>query len=108
MDVSYANTKLAKLCTSVREMQRQLGAERARRLQARLQQLKIADNLHELRTQAGRCHELTGDLDGLLALDLDHPYRLLIAPDPWQERPDGSLAWEQVTAVVVDSIDDYH
>ena len=57
-----------------------------------------------------RCHELTGDYRGMLAVDLEQPKRLIFQPDhnPRPEKDDGGLDWEQVTAVVILAIADYH
>jgi len=57
-----------------------------------------------------RCHELTGDLEGLLSLDLDGPYRLYFRPahDPPPSKPDGGLDWSKVTEVVIESVYDPH
>jgi hypothetical protein len=58
----------------------------------------------------GRCHEMTADLDGKIAIDLRQPYRLLFAPDhnPVPRRPDGGLDWTRVTSIVILEVTDYH
>jgi proteic killer suppression protein len=58
----------------------------------------------------GRCHELTGDLPGLLSLDLDGPYRLFFRPaaDPPPSKPDGGLDWSNVTEGVIEKVHDFH
>ena len=63
-----------------------------------------------MRLLPGRCHELTGDRAGQLALDLDHPYRLIFMPfhDPIPTKADGGLDWTAVTAVVIVGVEDYH
>jgi len=48
--------------------------------------------LEIVRALPGRCHELHGNLDGVLSLDLEHPYRLLFEPtEPPPRLPDGGL-----------------
>jgi plasmid maintenance system killer protein len=54
--------------------------ERAMRLDRRLQQLRAAESLDDLRHAPGRCHELIADRVGSLSLDLDHPYRVIFRP----------------------------
>jgi hypothetical protein len=57
-----------------------------------------------------RCHELTGDRKGSLAVDVEHPKRLIFEPDhnPRPEKADGGLDWRQVTKIRVLAIEDYH
>jgi len=64
----------------------------ARRISQRLDDLAAAETLEIVCALPGRCHELHGDLCGVLSLDLDHPYRLLIEPtEPAPRLPDGGL-----------------
>ena len=55
-------------------------------------------------------HELHGDRDGQLSVDLDHPYRLIIQPanNPIPTKPDGGLDWARVTAILVVEVADTH
>jgi proteic killer suppression protein len=45
-----------------------------------------------------------------LALDLDHPCRLIFAPahNPLPLKEDGGLDWTAVTAIEIHEIEDYH
>jgi proteic killer suppression protein len=83
---------------------------RARKLGRRLDDLRAASTLAVMQTLPGRCHELTANLKGVLALDLDGPYRLLFEPahDPVPIDADGRLDWNLVTAVRILGIEDYH
>lgn len=92
-------------------MSRRWGPENARRLAARLGELRAADTLADMRALPQvRAHGLTGDRKHQISLDLSHPYRLVVAPrDPADAtRPDGGLDWFKVTAVVVEEIVDTH
>ena len=89
-------------------MRRAFGNERATKIALRLQHFRNVDSLEELRNFPGKYHELTGDRKGSLAVSLDGPYRLIFRPDVWVEDSDGRLDWSRVTAVVIDSITDYH
>lgn len=108
MDVFFADRKLAAVCASMAKMARAFGAVRARRVAVRLQQLRVAETLAEIRLVTGRCHELVGGRAGCLALDLDGPYRLLFEPVEWVMDGNGALDWSGVRAVVVLGIVDYH
>lgn len=108
MDVYYLGHKLADVCASERRMIRAYGPIRAKRLGARLQQLRVAETLQDLTLVTNRCHELKGDRAGTLALDLDGPYRLLFEPVSWITDGQGRLDWSAVKAVVITEIIDYH
>ncbi len=55
-------------------------------------------------------HQLKGDRQGQISLDLDHPYRLLltVVNDPVPRRANGSINLTKVTAVMIFSIEDTH
>jgi proteic killer suppression protein len=108
VDVYYLEHKLADVCASERAMTRAFGHIRAKRLGMRLQQLRVAETLHDLTFVTNRCHELIGDHAGTLALDLDGPYRLLFEPVTWITNSQGRLDWSAVKAVVIIGIIDYH
>jgi proteic killer suppression protein len=53
---------------------------------------------------------LSGDRDGQLSIDLEHPYRLLFIPanDPIPVTKDGGLDWTKVTEIEIVEITDTH
>lgn len=111
MDVAFRKSKHRKCANDHNYAQKELGPKRARKFLDRLTELKAADCLADLRNlpQAGH-HELTGDRKGELACNLDHPYRLVYIPghDPIPRKEDGGLDWNQVTAITIYDIVDYH
>ena len=111
MDVAFSSRKLGKLCGSAKEMAGKLGKPMAAKLQLRLVELQAADTLDDVpRVPPPRCHEMTGDRKGQLAVDLVQPYRLVFSPDhdPLPIREDGGLDWKLVTKIVVEEIVNYH
>lgn len=81
------------------------------RIKMRLKNLKDADHLGIMRTiSAARCHELTGDRKGELAVDVSGNYRMIFEPlhNPIPHKEDGSLKWEEVTKIRINEIEDYH
>ena len=111
MDIGFSNPKLRKLFNSSKDLVKEHGARRAKKLRQRMDDLRAAKTLAELRALPGRCHELHGDLRGVLSLDLDHPYRLLFRPvgDEDQIRTeDGGLDWSRINAVEVLRVEDTH
>lgn len=111
MEVSFRTSKLRKHTETIESARREWGERRGKLLRRRLDELAAAPDLETMRRLPGaRCHELTGNLRGRLAVDLDHPYRLLFEPahDPIPRKDDGGLDWTKVTAITVVEILDYH
>ena len=83
----------------------------ARKLQQRLMELKAASCLADIsKVPPPRCHQLSGDRDGQLSVDLAHPYRILFIPavDPIPVTQDGGLDWAKVTEIEIVEIVDLH
>lgn len=111
MDILFGDQKLAKICGSDTLLIRKFGPIRARLLKRRLDQFRVAENLAVLRLFPHvRCHELKGNREGTLAVDLDHPYRLVFEPanNPIPRKTDDGLDWAGVTVIRVLSVEDYH
>jgi proteic killer suppression protein len=111
VEFTFSSTKLAKLCSSHDQMVRQFGLQMARRLEMRLQQLEAAASLADLRQLPQvRAHELIGNRDEQISLDLVHPFRLIlqVANDPVPRLVEGGLDWGSVTSVTVLEVTDTH
>ena len=110
MEISYANSRIQKICTIDKIALKTLGKNCAAVLVDRLIQMKGAQNLEELRFAPGAWHELTGDRKGQLACSLLGRVRLIFSPTnvPRPIKPDGGLDWSKITAVMNLEIVDYH
>lgn len=111
MDILFQDQRLAKVCNNESLLIRKHGPIRAKLLRRRLDELRAAENLEVLRSLPQvRCHELKGNRAGTLAVDLDHPYRLIFEPanNPIPRKSDGGLNWTEVTAIRVLAVEDYH
>lgn len=111
MDILFRTSKLEKLCNNKAYRESECGAKRAKLLGRRLDDLRAAECLADIsRLPPARCHELRGDRDGQISIDLDHPYRLLfvVANEPVPLRPDGGLNWNGVTAIKITGVEDTH
>jgi len=110
MEISFRTSKLAKLCNSETKLRGKYGPRMASLIQQRLIDLSEAETLEIMRHVPGRCHQLTENLDGLFAVDLVHPDRLVFVPDhdPIPELSSGGVDWSQVTKIEVVGIGDYH
>jgi len=111
MEISFRTRKLERVMTDAGELVKHYGSDQARRIQARLLDLRDAPNLAILaKLSQTRVHELKRDRAGQISIDVRHPYRLLVKPD-YDHPPrksDGGLDWALVSKVVVLEIVDTH
>ncbi|MDJ1371675.1 type II toxin-antitoxin system RelE/ParE family toxin [Gulosibacter molinativorax] len=96
MELRYADNELERRCTDARHMQRKLGAQVAKALRLRLDELRNAAEMSDLLFFAGRWEELKGDRAGQWSGRLTANWRLIVSPD------DGAIT------VLVIEITDYH
>jgi proteic killer suppression protein len=110
VDILFQTRRLEKQCSSETTLVKTFGAKRAKKIRLRLDQLRAADHLQIMRTLPGRCHELTENRKGQLAVDLDGPNRLIFEPadNPQPLKEDGGLDWGRVTAIRILEVEDYH
>lgn len=111
MDILFKTKKLQKECNVHRDLVRAHGPQRAKLIRRRLDELRAAASLQDMRHLAqARCHELKGNRAGQLSVDLDHPYRLIFHPaiEPLPYKPDGGLDWSKVTVIEIIGVEDTH
>ena len=111
MELSFKNSKLAKVLTSEREILRHYGSDNGRRIARRLQNIADAATIEELsKLPQTRVHQLTGDRHEQFSVDVKHPYRLILVNNH-EEAPrkaDGGLDWTRITKVQLIEIVDTH
>jgi proteic killer suppression protein len=111
LDIIIEDKKLRRCLNDSKRRVRKYGNRCSDLIGRRLDQLKAAENLEIIRSLPGpRCHELTGDRKGQLAVNLEHPFRLIFVPNhnPIPTRDDGSLNWLEVTSIKIIEVVDYH
>ena len=111
MDIVFKTSKLQKECNDFRLLQKVYGERRARLIRRRLDELRAANNLAEIsHLPPPRMHQLKGERQGQISLDLDHPYRLLItvANNPVPKKENGSINLSKVTAIMILVVEDTH
>lgn len=110
MDIFFPTDELKRLCDDDRAAKKKLGADGAKKLRKRLDDMKAAPTLAVMKSLPGRCHELHHDLKGRLAVDLDGGRRIVFRPEhtPLPELAAGGLDWSKVTAITIESVEDYH
>ena len=92
-------------------LQKVYGERRARLIRRRLDELRAANTLDEIsHIPPPRMHQLKGERQGQISLDLDYPYRLLmtVANNPVPKKDNGSINLSKVTAVMVLGVEDTH
>ncbi len=83
----------------------------ANTLMNRLAILKAARTLELVpKNPPDRRHQLRGERNEQYAVDLVHPYRLVFKPNhhPLPRKHDGGIDTEQITAITIIEIIDYH
>lgn len=111
MNIYFSTRKLARACNSREEGIKRWGQIKAQKVFQRLSEIKAADNLAQLfKIPAARCHQLKGKRKGQFAVDAKHPFRVIFKPDnnPVPCKEDGGIDIEQVTAILVLEVRDYH
>ena len=111
MDLSFASRKLKKQMEDDKEMQRAFGKDRAKPLRRRLRTLAQAPTLADVPSgPPDRCHALTGDRAGQIAVTVKENWRLIFEPDhdPVPLKPDGGFDLAAITAVCIIEVVDYH
>ena len=111
MDIAFRTRKLETTFNSTKALHRAYGSRRAKVIMMRLAILKAAKTLEQVpATPPDRRHQLRGDRDEQYAVDLVHPYRLIFEPnrDPLPRKDDGGIDTQQVSAITIMEVIDYH
>jgi proteic killer suppression protein len=110
MDLTFSTKKLEKLANDYRKCQKELGYIRSKILSKRLNDLRVAETLEDVRYLPGHYHELVENRKGQWACDLDQPYRLVFEPheNPIPVTSDGNYIWVEIKGVEIIEIIDYH
>ena len=111
MDIDFARRKLEKTFNSAKALKKAFGNRMADTIGARMAVLRHARTLSMVpATKPERCHQLEGRRAGQYAVDLVHPRRLVFKPnhDPMPQKETGGIDTDQVTAITVIQVTDYH
>lgn len=111
MDIDFRTERLERVCNDRSARVREWGERQAKILGRRLDDLRAAETLDDLRRLPGDCHAYKNRTDGTLTLDLDGGWRLFFRPanDPVPLLPDKkSLDWTKVTAIEITDVRDPH
>jgi toxin HigB-1 len=108
LKIQYHKKDLEDLCAQPKLATRKLGAQSAKKLQTRLNELFAVDVVTDL--SMGRPHPLEHDRAGEFAVDLHKGTRLIFKPSqqPPPKKNDGSIDWAQVAEITIIGAEDYH
>lgn len=108
MRILFQDDSLEDLCREERKQKKELGADCAKKLRARLADLVAAARVTDL--VAGKPHPLDKDLAGKFAVSLDGGRRLVFEPahDPLPVKEGGGIDWASVTVIRIVFVGDYH
>ena len=111
MDIVFVRRKLEKTFNSETALKKVFGDRMARTIAMRMAVLRHARTLSMVPvTKPDRRHQLEGDRAGQYAVDLVHPKRLVFEPNhnPLPRKEDRGIDTDQVTAITVIEVIDYH
>lgn len=86
------------------------GAESAKKLKTRLDDLDAAQSMQDMRQVPGHWEELKNDRAGQFSARLHGGWRLIVKPQkqPPPTKPDGGLDWHAIDAIHIIEVADYH
>lgn len=110
MEIVFDSEEAAAIYNDSKRLVKLHNVQRTKLIRRRLDDLRAAPNLDAMRNLPGRCHELKGDREFEISLDLDGPYRLILYPahNPIPLKPDLGLDWKKITAVLIKEVVDTH
>lgn len=110
MEIIFTSKKLEKIFNTESLLRKEYGKQAAA-IMNRMAVLRAAPSLADVPTQPPeRRHQLSGDFSGCFALDLKHPYRLILKPAecPIPKKEDGGIDLEAVKMICIMDVVDYH
>lgn len=110
MNITFTDKKLQKTVNDDRKLITMFGKVMANKLKERLNQLKVAITLEDVRHLPGKYHEFSGGRKGQWACDLEQPYRLVFEPheNPIPTNEQGQYIWLKILGVEIIEVVNYH
>ena len=104
MEIVFKSKKLRKIFSSSTTLSKNYGNNQARKIVQRLNEFKAAESLNDIKMLIfPRLHLLQGNLQGYWAVDVMHPFRIILEP------LDGSATnLSSITKIKIIEIKDYH
>ncbi len=81
MNVEFQDNKLQEFCEDFKKLKKRYGQIQTQEIIKRINELSSAESLFDIsKLPQARLHPLKQNLQGFLAVDLKHPYRLILLP----------------------------
>jgi len=107
MELRFKTKKLKKQCEVPDEAKIIYGSKIGNKLTQRVTELAAASNLDDIaKIPAARLHKLEGSRKNEYAIDLVHPFRLVITP--FQEGNAEVSSLSSISIVRIEEVTDYH
>ncbi|WP_125582292.1 type II toxin-antitoxin system RelE/ParE family toxin [Levilactobacillus cerevisiae] len=107
MEYVAENHKLTKILSDPRLLVKNFGRDRAKRIQARLDEFDAASNLQQIPSDPPpRCHRLHGNLEGDFAVDISKNFRIVF--EGYDKSDQLSVEKSEIVTVQILQIEDYH
>lgn len=107
MKLHFKNNKIKRQCEDPKRAQKDFGANIGNTLTQRVGELIAATSLLDIqRIPSARLHRLQGTRADEYAVDLAHPYRLILCP--MLEDNEQMSQLERITVVRIEEVTDYH
>ena len=110
MQVNFLDAKTKAFFEDQKRITKTHGAESAKKLKTRLDDLDAAQSMNDMRHLPGRWEELTNDRVGQFSARLHGGLRLIVKPQkqPPPVKPDGGLDWRAIDSIYILEVVDYH
>ncbi|EKY23861.1 type II toxin-antitoxin system RelE/ParE family toxin [Clostridium celatum] len=110
MDIGYSDKKVQKICENKKEAIKKLGQDVALKMFQRLQWIAKAPNLDFFNTSYKflRLHKLSGNYDGMYALDINKQYRLIFYPCNEEGEPDTESDFKSISIVTIQEVSKHY
>ena len=111
VNISFKNKKLQGIFESDAAIKKAFGKVNARYIQRRMTFLRAAPSLsHVPHQRPERCHQFEGRGKEQFVVDVKQPFRLVFKPahNPLPRSNDGGIDLEQITAIEILAVEDYH
>ena len=104
MEIEFRINKMKKAYENIKKLRREYGSQQAEEIVKRINELQNAPTLYDIsKLPQARLHPLSGTLNGHFAVDLKHPYRMILLP------LNGEISdYNTITKIQIYDIKDYH
>lgn len=111
MNIEFNTSSLEKLCNNTKKLIKKFGSETAQNIKERLDSMRAATVLEDLRHAPGDYHDLKYDKSQQIGVSINKSDRIVFESidDPLPLLPDNaSLDWSKITKVKIMEITNYH